>query len=266
MFGRRRKKKDGQGADDTAETPGAGGSEVDFAGRPEDPPDPEKDADRHRANGPWDFTEQVPDAQRMDLGSVRIPVGSGIEVQVNVAQQQNRIIGVTLRTQGSALQVQPFAAPKSSGVWEEMCAELRSQVTSQGGKVEDFEGTFGPELRAVVPVTGKKDDEGRQMGERVRFIGVDGPRWVLHGVIRGEGASKAEAMAEVEELFQQIVVARGDTPMPPREMLPIVVPQEIQQQMAQSAARRNRAESDGQAPAGGGQAGDGGEAGGRSAS
>lgn len=263
MFGRRRKKKDGEDADGTAEAPGASGTEVDFAGRPEDPPDPEKDADRHRANGPWDSTEQAPDIQRMDLGAVRIPVRSGVEIQVNVAQQQNRIIGVTLRTQGSALQVQPFAAPKSSGVWEEMREELRSQVTSQGGKVEDFEGTFGPELRAVVPVTGKKDDQGRQMGERVRFIGVDGPRWVLHGVIRGEGASKAEAMAEVEELFQQIVVARGDTPMPPRDMLPIVVPQEIQQQMAQAAAQRKRAEGNGQPQAEGGQTGEGGEPGGR---
>ncbi|MFD0776055.1 DUF3710 domain-containing protein, partial [Streptomonospora algeriensis] len=253
MFGRRRKKKDGEGADGTAETPGANGTETDFAGRPKDPPEPEKDVDLYRANGPWDLAEEAPEAQRMDLGSVRLPVRSGIEIQVNVAQQQNRIIGVTLRTQRSALQVQPFAAPKSTGIWAEMREELRSQVTSQGGKVEDFEGTFGPELRAVVPVTGKKDEQGRQMGERVRFIGVDGPRWVLHGVIRGEGASKAEAMAEVEELFQQIVVARGDTPMPPREMLPIVVPQEIQQSMAQAAAQRNRAAGDGQAEAGSGQ-------------
>ncbi|QBI54733.1 DUF3710 domain-containing protein [Streptomonospora litoralis] len=254
MFGRRRKKKDGQGADGPAETAGAGGAEGDFAGRPEDPPEPEKEADRHRADGPWDSAEDAPEEQRMDLGAVRIPVRTGIEVQVNVASQQNRIIGVTLRTQSSALQVQPFAAPKSSGIWSEMLEELRSQVTSQGGKVDDFEGTFGPELRAVVPVAGKKDDQGRQLGERVRFIGVDGPRWVLHGVIRGDGASKPEAMAEVEELFQQIVVARGDAPAPPREMLAIVVPQEIQQSMAQAAQQR-RSAGDGQSgQSGGGQA------------
>ncbi|GAA1779809.1 DUF3710 domain-containing protein [Streptomonospora arabica] len=254
MFGRRRKKKDGEGADGTAATAGAVGSEADFAGRPEDPPEPEKEADRHRSDGPWDSAEEAPEAQRMDLGSVRIPVRSGIEIQVNVAPQQNRIIGVTLRTQRSALQVQPFAAPKSSGVWADMREELRSQVTSQGGKVEDFDGTFGPELRAVVPVAGKKNEQGQQMGERVRFIGVDGPRWVLHGVIRGEGASKPQAMAEVEELFQQIVVVRGDSPAPPREMLPIVVPQEIQQSMAQAADQRKRSAGNGQADEGGGGA------------
>ncbi|MUL43536.1 DUF3710 domain-containing protein [Streptomonospora sp. PA3] len=252
MFGRRRKKKDGEGADGTAAT--HSGAETDFAGRPADPPDPEKEADRHRADGPWDAGEEAPEVQRMDLGSVRIPVRAGIEIQVNVAPQQNRIIGVTLRTQRSALQVQPYAAPKSSGIWAEMREELRSQVTSQGGKVEDFDGTFGPELRAVVPVAGKKDDQGRQLGERVRFIGVDGPRWVLHGVIRGEGASKPQAMAEIEELFQQIVVVRGDNPAPPREMLPIVVPQEIQQQMAQAAAQRQRAAGDGASAEDGGAA------------
>jgi len=253
VFGRRRKKKGGEGADGSAETTGTSRAETDFAGRPADPPDPEKDDDRHRADGPWDSAEEAPEGQRMDLGSVRIPVHTGIEVQVNVAPQQNRIVGVTLRTQRSALQVQPFAAPKSSGIWGEMLDELRSQVTSQGGKVDDFDGTFGPELRAVVPVSGKKDDQGRQLGERVRFIGVDGPRWVLHGVIRGEGASKPEAMAEVEELFQQIVVARGDNPAPPREMLPIVVPQEIQQSMAQAAAQRQRSSGNGQAAQDGGE-------------
>ncbi|GAB3452504.1 DUF3710 domain-containing protein [Streptomonospora sediminis] len=246
MFGRRRKKKAGQGADAAADGTGA----ADFPGRPADPPEPEKDADRHRVDGPWDAAEQPPaEVQRMDLGAVRIPVRAGVEIQVNVAQQQNRIIGVTLRTQRSALQVQPFAAPKSSGIWDEMREELRTQVTSQGGKVEDFDGTFGPELRAVVPVSGRTDDQGRRLGERVRFIGVDGPRWVLHGVIRGEGASKAEAMAEVEELFQQVVVVRGENPAPPREMLPIVVPQEIQQSMAQAAEQNRRSSGDGQAGA-----------------
>ncbi|MBV2366604.1 DUF3710 domain-containing protein [Streptomonospora nanhaiensis] len=222
MFGRRGKKKE------TARSARAREAERVIGPSAEDtsasaPPEPAKEADRYRALGPWDASEDAPEAQRMDLGALRVPVVPGTGIQVNSARG-GRPIGVTLHTQRTALQLQPFSAPKSSGVWEEMREELRSQVTAQGGKVEDFDGTFGPELRAVIPVAGKKDDQGRQLGERVRYIGVDGPRWVLFGVIRGEGAVKPEAMAGVEELFQKIVVVRGETPMPPRELLPIVIP------------------------------------------
>lgn len=154
------------------------------------------------------------------------------------AQGKQKVIGVTLVRGKSAVQVQPFAAPKSSGMWDEMREELREQVEKQGGKVEDHDGTFGPELKALVPVPGRTTEDGRQLAQRVRFIGVDGPRWVLRGVIRGEGASKPEVMAEVEKLFADVVVVRGDQPVPPGELLPITVPKQVQEQMAKAAQAR----------------------------
>ncbi len=42
-----------------------------------------------------------------------------------------------------------------------------------------------------------------------RFIGVDGPRWFLRGVIAGEAAVDPGAAAQVEDLFRSIVVVRG---------------------------------------------------------
>lgn len=244
MFGRRRKKRDNEtGRRATEGASGAAGA-VSFGNEvePEAPQDlPPKEADRHRATGPWDSTENAPEAGRMDLGSIRLPMEQGTEIQVNVAQDgkgKQKIIGVTLVRGKSALQVQPFAAPKSSGLWDEMREELREQVVKQGGKVEDHEGTFGPELKALVPVKGRTTEDGKQLAQRVRFIGVDGPRWVLRGVIRGEGASKPEVMAEIEQLFAGIVVVRGDQPVPPNELLQITVPKEIQEQMAQAAKAR----------------------------
>ena len=247
MFGRRRKKRD-NGTDRTGTeagpTRGGAAGDVSFGNEvePEARRDqPAKDADRHRATGPWDSTEDAPEAGRMDLGSIRVPMEQGTEIQVNVAQDgkgKQKIIGVTLVRGKSALQVQPFAAPKSSGLWDEMREELREQVVKQGGKVEDHDGTFGPELKALVPVKGRTTDDGKQLAQRVRFIGVDGPRWVLRGVIRGDGASKPEVMAEIEELFAGIVVVRGDQPVPPNELLQITVPKQIQEQMAQAAKTR----------------------------
>ncbi|MBB4932199.1 hypothetical protein F4561_003019 [Lipingzhangella halophila] len=240
MFGRRNKKRQQDDATGDAEAV-ASPSPVTETGKSED---------QYRVQGPWDVTEDAPDIDRLDLGAIRVPVEKGIEVQVNIAQKRKKIIGVTLIKGNSALQVQPFAAPKSSGLWDEMREELREQVTEQGGKAEDFEGAFGPELRAVVPVEGKTNESGQQLGQRVRFIGVDGPRWVLRGVIRGEGATKPEVMAEIEEIFQRIVVVRGEQPVPPRDLLSITVPPELEERMTESANAQHPQQAAGDGTAG----------------
>ena len=83
------------------------------------------------------------------------------------------------------------------------------------------DGAFGPELLATVPV-----QSGEGYSKRtVRFIGVDGPRWFLRGVIGGPAAVESEAAEAIHEIFRSIVVVRGVTPMPPRELLPLKVPQ-----------------------------------------
>jgi hypothetical protein len=58
----------------------------------------------------------------------------------------------------------------------------------------------------------------------VRFIGVDGPRWFLRGVISGDAAVNPEAASHVEDLFRSVVVVRGNTPMPPRDLIPLHMP------------------------------------------
>ena len=62
-------------------------------------------------------------------------------------------------------------------------------------------------------------------GKRIaRFIGVDGPRWFLRGVVGGAAATDVEAAAQIEDLFRSIVVVRGTTPMPPRDLIPLRMP------------------------------------------
>jgi len=53
---------------------------------------------------------------------------------------------------------------------------------------------------------------------------VDRRRWFLRGVISGKAAVDSEAALQVEELFRSVVVVRGSTPMPPRELIPLNVP------------------------------------------
>ncbi|MBG6190706.1 hypothetical protein IWX64_001657 [Arthrobacter sp. CAN_A212] len=176
-----------------------------------------------RDNGPFDVSEHDNDAGYIDLGALRIGAAEGLQLRLEVEEKTKRVIAVTLDLNGSNLQLQVFAAPRTDGLWDEIRAQIGVSVGSQGGTVQDRVGTFGTELVAQLPA---KTADG-QPGFRVaRFLGVDGPRWFLRGVIGGPAAINKEAAAPIEELFRKVVVVRGDHPLPPRELLQLRLPKE----------------------------------------
>ncbi len=171
-------------------------------------------------NGPFDESEANPVRPYIDLGGIKILPREGLNLRLEVEEQTKRIVAVGLDYAGSSLQVQPFAAPRTLGLWHETRMQLIDQVRQQGGRVEEREGPLGKELLAEVPAPASEGSELRL----ARFIGVDGPRWFLRGVIGGAAASDPEAAAQVEDLFRSIVVVRGNTPMPPRDLIPLKMP------------------------------------------
>lgn len=184
----------------------------------EDPVEHPKSAPADRAaNGPFDESEANPVRPYVDLGGVKFVPRPDLGVRLEVEEANKRVVAVSLDYAGSTLQVQPFAAPRTSGLWTEIRAQIVAQVGTQGGKVESTSGSLGPELRAELP---------GQAGatQIVRFVGVDGPRWFLRGMIAGKAAADPDAAAQVEDLFRSIVVVRGSTPMPPRDLIPLHVP------------------------------------------
>jgi len=170
--------------------------------------------------GPLDETEANPVRPYIDLGGIKVLPREGLNLRLEVEEQTKRIVAVGLDYADSTLQVQPFAAPRTSGLWEETRAQIRDQVRQQGGRVEEREGPLGAELLAEVPVVAGSDAQMRL----ARFVGVDGPRWFLRGVIGGAGASDPVAAEQVESLFRSIVVVRGGAPMPPRDLIPLKMP------------------------------------------
>lgn len=182
---------------------------------------PSKSAPDNRAiDGPLDDSEANPVRPYIDLGGIKILPREGLNLRLEVEEQTKRIVAVGLDYADSSLQVQPFAAPRSGGLWDETRVQLRDQVKAQGGRVEEREGPLGKELLAEVPASANEGSELRL----ARFVGVDGPRWFLRGVIGGAAASDLEAAAKVEDLFRSIVVVRGGTPMPPRDLIPLKMP------------------------------------------
>jgi len=176
-------------------------------------------ADRATA-GPLDEGEANAVRPYVDLGGVKVLPRTDLHLRLEVEEGSKRVVAVGLDYAGSTLQVQPFAAPRGSGLWHEIREQIIEQIHKQGGSTRVTMGPFGPEVLAEIPVAA-----GQQGGTRLaRFIGVDGPRWFLRGVIAGEGATQPEAAAKIEDLYRSIVVVRGTTPMPPRDLIPLHMP------------------------------------------
>ncbi|MBD8728053.1 MULTISPECIES: DUF3710 domain-containing protein [Frigoribacterium] len=183
--------------------------------------DDSKSAPADRADtGPLDETEASPVRPYVDLGGVKILPRDGLHLRLEVEEGSKRVVAVGLDFAKSTLQVQPFAAPRSTGLWNEIREQITEQIQRQGGTTAEVDGPFGPEVRAEIPVMGGDASTTR----RARFIGVDGPRWFLRGVIAGEAAVDPEAAEKIEELFRSVVVVRGSTPMAPRDLIPLTMP------------------------------------------
>lgn len=187
--------------------------------------DPNKSAPEDRSeNGPFDIQEVPAMRPYVDLGSIKVPPREGLQMRLDVDEQAKRIVAVSLDFQGSTLQVQAFSAPKSTGLWNEVRYQVKQLLTKQQTSFREQDGFLGPEI--VTQVRVPEERGGGVTG--VRFVGVDGPRWLLRGSITGKAATDAEAAVEVERLFRELVVVRGELPMPPNELLPMKVPAGVQ--------------------------------------
>jgi hypothetical protein len=172
--------------------------------------------------GPFDASEVTAMGPRVDLGAIWLPVLPGLELRMEIDKKTQMVTGVSAQLGGSGLQVQAFAAPRTDGIWDEVRAEIASSITGQGGTVDDVPGPFGRELIARIPAT---TTEGQAAVRPARFVGVDGPRWFLRGVLTGRAAVDPEAAKPLESVFANVVVVRDGNPRPPRDLLTLTLPQ-----------------------------------------
>ena len=185
---------------------------------------------RQPPTGPFDVSQVEDDEmRRIDFGSLLVPAVDGLAVRVEMGDQEE-IVAVSVMLQDTAIQLQAFAAPRGESMWDEVRQEIAEGIRATHGTAREASGPFGRELRADVP-TADPQSTGTDGGasasrESVRFIGVDGPRWFLRGVMSGVGVGDPERAAAVESVFRGIAVRRGDHPAPPRDLLPLQVPED----------------------------------------
>lgn len=156
----------------------------------------------------------------LDFGSLRIPAVDGMQVRAELDDQE-QVVGVAVMLEETMLQLQAFAAPKSEGLWDEVRQEIAEGIRGGQGKAREVDGPFGRELQAEVAVT---DGSGATSRQPVRFIGIDGERWFLRGVVTGVGATDPARAGAVEEIFASIAVERGVQAAAPRDLLPLTLP------------------------------------------
>lgn len=211
----------------------------DATGAPADRPESAAAAERdpvapgptEAAVGPYDSEQSPPPATRLDLGSLRIPSVTGVQVRVQ-ANQQGAVQRVMLAHGKSTLHLAAVAAPRSEPLWDEVREEIRQSLAEQQIAVEEISGEYGTELRATVP--------GKEGRTDVRFVGVDGPRWLVRADFHGPAARDPERSPQLVECLRGLVVDRGAEAKPAKEPLPLRLSEEMAAQVQQQAAAADR--------------------------
>ncbi|HYZ69220.1 MAG TPA: DUF3710 domain-containing protein [Mycobacterium sp.] len=182
--------------------------------------------------GPFDI-EDFDDAAtaalgRLDLGSVLIPMPAAGQVQVELSEM-GVPSAVWVVTPNGRFTIAAYAAPKSTGLWREVAAELADSLRKDVPKVTIDDGPWGRE------VVGVSKPEPNQPAGVVRFIGVDGYRWMIRCVVNGPADKIAELTAEARNALADTVVRRGETPMPVRTPLQVQLPEPMAAQLRAAA-------------------------------
>lgn len=206
-------------------------------GEPATQPAPEpvvEPAGEEDLEGPFDIEDfddpEVAAQGRLDLGSVLVPMPAAGQVQVEL-NEAGVPSAVWVVTPNGRFTIAAYAAPKSAGLWREVAGELADSLRKDGAAVSVQDGPWGREV--VGTATGM-----------VRFIGVDGYRWMIRCVVNGVAESIEALTREAREALRDTVVRRGDTPLPVRTPLAVQLPEPMAAQLRAAAAAQQGQQPD----------------------
>lgn len=215
-FGRRKPKDEPADEPEVAEVTGAHSK----------PESPVENTVADDLEGPFDIEDfddpAAAEAGRLDLGSVLLPMPAAAQLQVELTEG-GIPSAVWVVTANGRFTIAAYAAPKTGGLWREVAGELADSLRKDGAAVNIEDGRWG---REVV---------GAASGV-VRFIGIDGYRWMIRCVVNGLAESIDALTDEAREALVDTVVRRGDTPLPVRTPLPVQLPEPMATQLREAAA------------------------------
>jgi hypothetical protein len=182
-------------------------------------------------DGPFDIEDfddpAVAPVGRHDLGAVLIPENEAAELAVEVNQQGVPTMAWMVTSNGR-YNVTAYAAPKAGSLWREVVTEVAESLRKEAAEVSIEDGPWGRE------VVGRMTNGPEPVV--MRFVGVDGYRWMVRGAAVGSPENAEAIAADLRIALSDTVVRRGDTPQPVRNMLPL--------QLSESLIARLRARAE----------------------
>ncbi|WBB63352.1 DUF3710 domain-containing protein [Streptomyces sp. WMMC500] len=153
--------------------------------------------------GPWDISESwSPEVERLDLGSLLVPRISGVDILPY--RVDDRIVGAIAKLVGMRFVMQAFQVGSSGKTWSSSRKGITESAIAKGGGAEEANRALGPEVMAILPRL-----EGQEP-QVLRFVGCDGPGWILRGIESGIGASSDVIDGRIHFLFTNTVVNLSD--------------------------------------------------------
>lgn len=180
-----------------------------------------------RDEGPFDIEEVDLDAdevKRLDLGSLIVTPFPNMNLQLSVNKQQVPQ-AIIVRDQDSAIEVALFGAPARTAYIPEVRREIIAASQGKNSRTTVRRGPFGTEIARAFPVQTQEGAVGMQI---TRTWLVEGPSWVLRGVVFGKAAlepQNEDVTITLTEFFANLVVNRGADPVAPGAVIPFTIPE-----------------------------------------
>ncbi|AUH43222.1 DUF3710 domain-containing protein [Streptomyces sp. CMB-StM0423] len=149
--------------------------------------------------GPWDVSESwSPETERIAVASLRVPRIPGVDILPY--RTADGILGATAKLVGVRFLLQAFEAGSTGKTWDSSRRGIIANVMAKGGEAEEATHALGPEVMARMP----RPTDGEIT--ELKFVGCDGPGWILRGMMSGIGAMAAVIDLRIHFLFTHTVV------------------------------------------------------------
>lgn len=152
-----------------------------------------------------------------------------VDAQLQIETSADGSLAVHILVGSGHITMDAYSAPKSGGQWRMVASELADGLRAQGAKVSIQDGPWGREVVGAAP------------NSVIRFIGADGPRWMLRTVVVSNAADAEQSAEIARTVFAHTVVRRGMNAMPARTPIPLVLPTEILEQVQAEQLRQQEA-------------------------
>jgi hypothetical protein len=178
---------------------------------------------RRAGSGPFDSADPAAAScpGGLDFGSLRIPLPARAQLQVE-EDSSELLRAVHVLVPSGRVSLSALAAPRSEPLWRALAEEIADSLAKDGARVRTEWGEWGREVQAS------------SRGAVSRFIGVDGPRWMLYGVATGPVDGADELAATLREMIRGTVVTRGPEPLPVKTVLRLQPPEQLEESVTEA--------------------------------